>query len=245
MKKLAFVFDLDGTIVPADTVFEFFGLYGKKERAEKIYGLSCNAPKKLASECGICIPAEKIYPGIDVEIVLGEIVEENGPIPLEKFEELALTVPLCKGAPEFFAKLRERYGGNIFIVSSTFQPLGRAIAKRLGLDEENVLATRLREEGGRVIGFLGPVMEAGEKEIALRNAAARRKLSLKDFVAVGDGSQDWYFMKAVADAGGLGIAVSANRELVRKAGPKVVMEAPDFGKIWVEIEKFACAKEVV
>jgi len=102
MKPLAFAFDLDDTIVPTDTIFEFFGLYGKKERAEKIYELSCTAPQKLALEYGI--PAEKVYPAMDVELVLGEIVKENGPIPVGKFEGLALIVPLCEGAPEFFAK---------------------------------------------------------------------------------------------------------------------------------------------
>ena len=241
MRKLAFVFDMDDTIVPTDTIFAFFELYGKKEKAEELYEWSKEAPEKIAK--AYAMPLEKVYKGIDVELLLNEVVAERGPIPVEKFRQVAEKLPLFTGVKEFFAKLQGKYGENLFLLTSSYEPVAKAVAKRIGVLEENVMATKLRESARKVTGFLGPVMEAEMKEKTMRKMMGERGISLRNCVAVGDGLLDKYFIGAVVRAGGLGIAVSDKKELVEYSKAQVSMKEPVYAGIWKSIEEFGSKGE--
>src|SRR3989344_3929585 len=100
MKKIALVFDVDGTITKEDTIFLFFELFGKRKEAEQIYRWAKRNPKRILKEYGI--PEKEIFPSIDVELILKEILQEKKAIPIEVFENIGKKAKLWTGAKEFF-----------------------------------------------------------------------------------------------------------------------------------------------
>jgi HAD superfamily phosphoserine phosphatase-like hydrolase len=228
--------DIDGTLWEGDSIFALFERYGKRERAEAVYGWSASAPEKIAAEYGM--PVERVYPGIDVELILEEIVRENGPIEASVFEGMANEVRLLEGAEPLFAALAAQ-GIDAYLVSTAYEPFASALAMRLGIPAKNVIATKLAMQDGRATGFRGPVIEGERKEAQVRKLAQLTGIPLSRFVAIGDGAMDKWWLRAVAQEGGLAVAVSDNRNLVEYARPGLAMERPDFKAIIAEILKFA------
>ncbi|MBT7240937.1 MAG: HAD-IB family phosphatase [Candidatus Diapherotrites archaeon] len=236
-EKIALFFDMDETIVSTDTIFSLFDEFGKKEKGEEIYEWSKNNPKKVADLYNI--PIEEIYPGMDVELICKEIIEENKGIPLNKFEELVNALPIYEGAEKFFSDFMRKYGNNVFIISSSFEPIARGIAKKLGIPIENVIATKLLKENEKITKFIGPVLEAEKKEDALKEITTKNNILLKNCVGVGDGKHDHFFIKAITASGGLGIAVSKDKTLIENSGAQVIMSIPDYTKISTAVNDFA------
>ncbi len=143
MNKLVVVSDLDGTLIGKDTLFEFFGMYGKRQRAEELNRLKDSS---------------------DVKTVLEEILAEQGPIPLSVFERVADSAWLKPGSLEFVKTLRDI--GDLFLVTCTYGPIAQRLSKRLGIHSENVYCTELEIQDGRVTGFKGPVMDGAVKSSA-------------------------------------------------------------------------------
>jgi HAD superfamily phosphoserine phosphatase-like hydrolase len=236
-EEVALFFDMDETIIATDTIFAFFDKFGKKDKAEQVYEWSKNNPEKIAEVYKI--PVENVYPGMDVELICKEIISENEGISLDTFTDLVNELPFYNGAEEFFLNFKNKYGNNMFIVSSSFEPIAQGIANKLGIPMENVIATKLREENEKITEFIGPVMEAENKATAVQELAEKNNLKLKNCVGVGDGKHDHFFIRAITDSGGLGIAVSKDETLVTNSKAQIVMPTPDYNKISTAINNFA------
>ena len=238
MRKIAIACDVDGTLWAGDGIFSLFEKYGKRKRAEMIYALSKSDPKKLASQLGI--PAEDISPGIDAKIILEEIIRDSGPINADAFEKIASSAIFFDGVRDFFRKEQDA-GSKMFLLSTGYSPFLDGIARRLGLSPSSVCGTELVVAGGFVIGFLGPVVEAGVKAEMINEISKRIGIPISSFVGIGDSASDKYFLREISQAGGLAISVRNNKELLGFAKPQVAMPKPDFGKIAVEVENFRSA----
>ncbi len=210
--KIVVVADADGTLTTEDTLFNFFGSFGKRKRAKEV---------------------NRARPSKDVELVLEEIILERGKIPLDAFEKVGESAKLANGAEEFAAGCRK--AGGVFVITCTYSPIARKIAGRLGISSENVFSTQVETAGGFVTGFLGPIMDGAEKKNALLEITDRIGLPLSCFVGLGDSASDAPFIRAIVEAGGLGLAVKRQDKL-QKAGAWFV---DGLDEAFVEIEKFA------
>ena len=217
--KIVLATDVDGTLTEpgSDTIFDFFGLYEKKEESEELYEWSLNAPEKISAKYGI--PLDRVFPSIDVEILLKQIITEQDGVAQSVFEKIGREARLAEGARELVAEAQGM--GAVFFLTCAFEPTALAIAKRLGVEEENVFCTRLEEHGGKVIGFKGPVMEAEVKRAALQDICGKTRAPLNRFVGLGDSSSDAPFVKGIIEAGGLGLVLGGNKKLL-EAGAKPV-----------------------
>ena len=235
--EIALFFDMDETIIAKDTIFAFFEKFGKKEKGEEVYEWSKNNPEKISQMYGIS--KEDVYPGMDVELICKEIIKEHNGVPLESFEELVNELPFYPRAEQFFLEFKEKYGDNIFIVSSSYDPIAKGIAKKIGIPIENVVATKLLEEDGKITKFIGPVMEAEKKEEAIKKIAKENNIDLQNCVGAGDGKHDHFFIRAITNAGGLGIATSKNEMLVTNSKAQIIMNEANYAKITEVVDDFA------
>jgi len=98
-------------------------------------------------------------------------------------------VRLRGGAGELLARLNDA-GHHTAILTGGFERgVDRALA-RAGVSVDTVVANRLPESGGRLIGEVeGPLIE-GTKDDALANLAETQAVEMEDTVAVGDGAND-------------------------------------------------------
>jgi HAD superfamily phosphoserine phosphatase-like hydrolase len=236
MKKIALVFDVDGTITKEDAIFQFFEVFGKRRNAEQIYKWAKSNPKRILKEYGI--PEKEIYPSIDVELILKEILAEKGAIPIEVFENVGKNVKLWKGAKEFFRYFGRNQQFEVFFITSEYRPIAETIAKRLGVPQENIFCTELKIKREKVVGFKGPVMESKEKLTALRQIA-KRGFPYSRIFAFGDSESDKYFIGEAVRKGGIGVAVRKKAELIRFAKPQYVQRESDFMELMNIVKKEA------
>jgi len=236
MRKIALVFDVDETITREDTIFQFFDVFGKRKEAGRIYRWAKSNPKRILKEYGI--PEKEIYPSIDVELILKEILSEKGAIPIEVFENIGKKAELAEGALEFFSYFGRKRQFEVFLITSEYRPIAEAIAKRLVVPRKNIFSTELKIARGKVVGFRGPVMESEEKLSALRQIA-KRGFAYSSIFAFGDSESDKYFIGEAVRKRGIGVAVRKNAELIRFAKPQYVQRVPDFEKLMKIVTKEA------
>jgi phosphoserine phosphatase len=214
------VLDQDGTLTPADTILDFYAAFGKRERGEKIYEWSKNAPQRIEREFGI--PQSKVYESIDVELIAKEIFRENGAVKKRVFEEIASKAKIFDGVKEFVAAMRGE-GFQVFVASATYEPISLAFAKRVGISTQNVGATKLElDSKGNAVGFVGPVMERGVKADFVRRTSKKTGVAWSRFVGIGNSASDDPFLDAISNAGGLSIKLNAEPDFA--AITKKVME---------------------
>ena len=236
MKKIALVFDVDGTITKEDTIFLFFELFGKRKEAEQIYRWAKSNPKRILREYGI--PEKEIFPSIDIELILKKILGEKGAIPIEAFENIGKKAEIAEGAKKFLEYFGKKRQFEVFFITSEYRPIAEAIAKRLGVPEKNIFCTELKIKRGNVIAFEGPVMESKEKLTALTQIT-NRGFAYSRIFAFGDSESDKYFIGEAVRKGGIGVAVWKNTELIRFAKPQYVQNKPDFGELIKIVKKEA------
>jgi len=217
MTPIVTVSDIDGTITAEDSILAFFGRFGKRNRAEQLWKWSKEKPERAAQELGI--PLNRVYPSMDIEVVFKEILEENGPVALDVFAEVAKGAALAKSA-EAFIRTTQTWG-EVVLLSAMFQPQAEAFAKRFGLPAQSAFATKLRRQGSCVTEFTGPVCEGQVKAETLETIREKTGVPLSRFVGIGDSASDAPFIKRIVQAGGLGLAVSKDAEL-KKAGALAV-----------------------
>jgi phosphoserine phosphatase len=86
-------------------------------------------------------------------------------------------------------------GGRVVIVSGGFLQFTRAIAARIGADEDR--ANELETADGRLTGrVIEPVLGPDAKLSALKEIAAAMSLKLAETLAVGDGANDLAMLEA-------------------------------------------------
>jgi phosphoserine phosphatase len=135
---------------------------------------------------------------------LRERVALLGGLPESLIEDvLRDRITLNPGARTLTQTMRAR-GARVAIVSGSFRQFTRAIAARIGADEDraNELATAAGKLTGKVIE---PVLGQEAKLMALKEIAANMGLPLAATLAVGDGAND----VAMLEAAGLGVAYRA------------------------------------
>jgi phosphoserine phosphatase len=107
-------------------------------------------------------------------------------------------------------------GGRVVIVSGGFLQFTRAIAARIGADEDR--ANELETADGRLTGrVIEPVLGPDAKLSALKEIAAAMSLKLAETLAVGDGANDL----AMLEAAGLGVAYRAKPKVAAAARARI------------------------
>jgi phosphoserine phosphatase len=126
-------------------------------------------------------------------------------------EVLRDRITLNPGARALVQTMRSR-GGRVVIVSGGFLQFTRAIAARIGADEDR--ANELETADGRLTGrVIEPVLGPDAKLSALKEIAAAMSLKLAETLAVGDGANDL----AMLEAAGLGVAYRAKPKVAAAA----------------------------
>jgi phosphoserine phosphatase len=172
--------DVDGVIVNGDTIFSFFERYGKFAKAKTL---------------------NKRKPGSDITLVLVEIVRENK-VTEETLAREAKLAKLYPGARQFYSGL-EALGARVCLLTATYEPIAKGIAKRVGLKRPIIMATKVKSASGLLKGALGTAMEAGRKKSALRQACRRTGIPLSMTVGIGDSPSDRLFMDDIANSRGM------------------------------------------
>jgi phosphoserine phosphatase len=130
-------------------------------------------------------------------------------------EVLATRITLTSGARVLVRTMRAR-GGYAAIVSGGFQQFTRAVAERLGANEDR--ANRLLSADGKFTGEVAdPILGAAAKLQALREISARLGLAPHEVLAVGDGANDLPMLEAA----GLGVAYRAKPAVAAKAHARI------------------------
>ena len=130
-------------------------------------------------------------------------------------EVLAKRITLNLGARTLVQTMRAR-GARVVVVSGGFRPFTRAVAARLGADEDR--ASELAIADGRLTGeAIEPILGQDAKLAALKEIAAAMGLDLSETLAVGDGANDL----AMLIAAGLGVAYRAKPKVAAVARARI------------------------
>ena len=124
-------------------------------------------------------------------------------------------ITLNPGALTLARTMRAR-GARIAIVSGGFRQFTRAIAARIGADEDR--ANQLGVSGGKLTGkVVEPILGHDAKRAALKEISAAMGLAPSETMAVGDGAND---LAMLTDAG-LGVAYRAKPKVALAAHARV------------------------
>ncbi len=115
-------------------------------------------------------------------------MEMLGGVGVDEIERLTSGLPLAPGAESTIAALR-RAGMPIAIITGGYARVGRAIQRRLGIEE--LYATEIEERDGVMTGRVaGPLLDEEGKVAAFGRFCAAHGLDPAEVVAVGDGAND-------------------------------------------------------
>lgn len=170
--------DVDGTITPNDTIFDFFDKYGKRQEAD---GLN------------------EAEAGSDISIILDRIAGENR-VTEKEFDDIANNAALFPGAAEFYQELEEK-GAKVLLLSASYTPIIKRISERIGLKRPVINATEIKWKTG-LVDKCGRVVEVGEKQKALLEVVAQGGMQLEKTIGIADSQSDRFFMGAIKEAGG-------------------------------------------
>ena len=130
-------------------------------------------------------------------------------------EALAKSITLNPGARTLVQTMKAR-GARVVVVSGGFRPFTRAVAARLGADEDR--ANELEIVGGKLTGrAIEPIQGGDAKRAALREIAGAMGLDLSETMAVGDGANDLAMLRAA----GLGVAYRAKPRVAAAAHARI------------------------
>jgi phosphoserine phosphatase len=130
-------------------------------------------------------------------------------------EALANRITLNLGARTLVQTMKAR-GARAVVVSGGFRPFTRAIAARLGADEDR--ANELDIADGKLTGrAIEPIQGGDAKLTALKEIAGAMGIDLSETMAVGDGANDL----AMLLAAGLGVAYRAKPKVAAAAHARV------------------------
>ena len=124
-------FDLEGPLSPNDNAYDLMGLF---EGGKKIFESLSLYDDQLSLE------NRKGYEAGDtLKLILPFLIIHG--ISRNHIEELAKKAPLNRGAIRLVGKLREE-GWQVFCITTAYEPYAMILAERLGIERENVAATR-------------------------------------------------------------------------------------------------------
>lgn len=202
MKLVAF--DLDSTLIDAESVDEFAKLHGKGEKVAKITDKAMKGEIKFEEAL---IQRTKLLKGLEYEKVL----------------EAAEKIPLMKGAKEAVDELKN-HGIKTCVISGSFSIVAERVKKELDLDY--AVANDLVVVDGKLTGEVeGPLIKEGAKGEMLAKIAKRAGVQLYDCAAVGDGANDVSMFKKA------GLKIAFNSKPVLNKMADVIIEEKDLTRI--------------
>ena len=168
------VFDMDGTLIDAETIDELAN--------------AANVGNRVAA-----ITKRAMRGEIDFEDALKERVKLLKGLTVAEVNAVIQKIPLMNGAEQLINELRKTY--RIAIVSGGFTIVAEKIAERLGIDY--TIANELEIEGGVLTGKVsGLLMRQNSKKDVLEEIAIKEGISTKDCIVIGDGANDISMFKA-------------------------------------------------
>ncbi len=163
----------------------------------------------LADEAGVGahvagITARAMNGELDFEAALRERVGLLKGLPESVIAQvLGDRITLMPGGPVLVATMKAQ-GGHAALVSGGFTAFTKAVAARLGFDEDR--ANTLQVQDGALTGaVVEPILGKAAKVQALHEISARLGITAADVIAVGDGANDLPMMQAA----GTGVALHA------------------------------------
>jgi phosphoserine phosphatase len=197
-------FDLDSTLIDAESVDEFAKLLGKGEEVAEITDKAMKGEIKFEDAL---VQRTKLLKGLEYEKVL----------------KAAKKIPLMKGAKEAVEELKN-HGIKTCVISGSFSVVAEKVKKDLDLDY--AVANVLVVDDGKLTGEVdGPLIKEGSKGEMLVKIAKRAGVQLYECAAVGDGANDVSMFKKA----GLKIAFNSKPVLNRIAD--VIIEEKDLTRI--------------
>lgn len=191
-RKKLLLADMDSTIVTAETLDELAAFAGLKDRVAAITARAMNGE-------------------LDFRAALRERVAMLKGLPVSALEETWRATELMPGARELVATMRA-HGAFCALVSGGFAFFTGRVAEAVGFHEHR--SNVLGEEAGALAGTVAePILDKDAKLAALKDLAARHRLSLAETCAVGDGANDLPMILAA----GLGVAFRAKPVVVQQA----------------------------
>ncbi len=198
------VFDLDSTIIDAESLDEFGKLGNKEEEIREI------TKKAMTGE-------------ISFEEALRKRVQLLRGLEIEKIREKVKEIPPMEGAAETVSELRSK-GIKTAVISGGFDIVAERIKEELAMDYS--VANQFVVEDGKITGeVVGPLIKEGSKGKIFEMLAAKVGVSLEECAAIGDGANDIsMFRKA-------GLSIAFNSKPVVEAAADVVIKKKDLREI--------------
>lgn len=192
-QKKLLVCDMDSTIVTCETLDDVAAKIGIGEKVKKI------TDRAMRGE-------------LDFKQALDERVSLLAGLSETVFLDIANEVQFNSGAEQLIKRANQNNIKTV-LVSGGFEPVVKAVAKKLGFDRYVCNKLEIVEEKitGRVIE---PIVDASTKLNILKEESHRLSIELRDAVAVGDGANDLPMLQAA----GLGIAYQG-KPLLRQTVP--------------------------
>lgn len=164
---------------------------------------------ELADEAGVGahvagITARAMNGELDFEAALRERVGLLKGLPESVIAQvLGDRITLMPGGPVLVATMKAQ-GGHAALVSGGFTAFTKAVAARLGFDEDR--ANTLQVQDGALTGtVVEPILGKAAKVQALHEISTRLGITAADVIAVGDGANDLPMLQAA----GTGVALHA------------------------------------
>jgi len=183
-RKKLLVADMESTIIENEMLDELADFLGLREHIAAITARAMNGE-------------------IDFAVALRERVGLLRDLPVPRLDEAAKRIRYMSGGRELVATMHAN-GAWCALVSGGFSVFTALVRAHVGFDEDR--ANRLLEKDGKLIGTVAePILGREAKLATLQELAAKRRLSLADCLAVGDGANDLPMLQAA----GLGVAFHA------------------------------------
>lgn len=184
-RRRLLVADMDSTIIEGESLD---GMAAKLGLGEQIAAITARA---MAGE-------------IAFEDALRERVAMLRGLDAGVIDAVLAELAIAPGA-ETLVRTMRGWGAHCVLCSGGFTPFTRAVAERVGFDEDH--ANRLRIEDGRFAGVVEePILGREAKLKVLLSGCADRGLTLRDAVVIGDGANDVQMIEVCGAGGGLAAA---------------------------------------
>lgn len=166
--KLA-VFDVDSTLIDAETIEKLAMVVGLEEKVREVTTRAMQGELDFFESLTYRVGLLK---GVDVE----------------KVNHICENLPLMNGAIELIQELKNR-GYIVVCFSGGFKNATVPLMKKLGLDAE--FANILHEKDGKLTGLVGgEMMFNNSKSLMLQKIQKLLNISPEDTIAIGDGAND-------------------------------------------------------
>lgn len=196
-RKKALIADMDSTMIDQECIDELAAEVGLKDEVAAITARAMNGEIEFESALRERVALLKGLP----QNIAEKVIEDR--------------ITLAAGGATLIATMRAN-GGYCALVSGGFTMFTGHIANALGFDEHH--ANILEIENGKLTGKVRePILGADAKVSALRKVARERRLTPKDFIAVGDGANDLPMLRLA----GSGVALHAKPTVAMSAQMKV------------------------